>query len=128
MDALCLQELERPQNATGVPIDISVVDSNGNYRTIGTTTSDADGFFTYNWKPDIDGAYTLYAAFAGSKAYWPSHAETSFVVDPAAVVPTAQPTIEQQPVATYIAAAAAAIMIMIAIVGAVLVLMIRKRP
>jgi hypothetical protein len=122
------KNFERPQNATGVPIDISVVDSNGNYRSIGRTTSDADGFFTYIWKPDIDGAYTLYAAFAGSKAYWPSHAETSFVVDPAATVPTVQPTIEQQPVATYITAAAVAIMIVIAIVGAVLASMIRKRP
>ena len=58
------KNFERPLNATGVVIELSVVDANGNYRTIGTTTSDADGFFNYNWKPDIDGAYTLYASFA----------------------------------------------------------------
>ena len=35
----------RPMDTTGVPITLSVVDSNGNYSDIGTTTSDADGFF-----------------------------------------------------------------------------------
>jgi hypothetical protein len=34
----------RPQDATGVPIVISVLDANGNYREIGNVTSDADGF------------------------------------------------------------------------------------
>ena len=66
---------------------MSVVDSNGNYR-IGTTTSN-DGFFNLNWKPDIEGQYTVYASFVGSESYWPSHAITSFVVDSAA--PTASP-------------------------------------
>ena len=35
----------RPTDTTGVPVTLSVVDSNGNYREIGTTTSDADGFY-----------------------------------------------------------------------------------
>ncbi len=128
MDAIRLQELRKTLNATGVTVNLSVIDSNGNYRSIGTTTSDIDGFFSYNWKPDLDGAYTLYASFAGSKAYWPSHAVTSFAVDPAAATPTAQPVTEQQPVAIYIASAAAAIIVAIVIVGALLTVMIRKRP
>ncbi len=53
----------RPTDATGVPITLSVVDANGNYRDIGTTTSNADGFFAFNWKPDIEGQYTVYASF-----------------------------------------------------------------
>ena len=57
----------RPMSTTGVPITISVVDSNGNYRDVGTTTSDADGFFAFNWKPDIDGQYSVYASFGGSE-------------------------------------------------------------
>jgi hypothetical protein len=122
------KNFERPSNATGVTIELSVVDANGNYRSIGTTTSDADGFFNYNWKPDIEGAYILYASFAGSKAYWPSHAVTSFAVDPAAATPTSQPVITQEPVATYIAGAAVAIIIAIAVIGALLAVMIRKRP
>src|SRR5665647_192485 len=105
----------RPLNATGVSIELSVVDANGNYRNIGTATSDADGFFNYNWKPDIEGAYTLYASFAGSKAYWPSHAVTSFAVDPAAATSTSQPEIILPPTEMYIGAAAAAIIIAIAI-------------
>ena len=75
----------------GVPVTLSVVDANGNYREIGTTTT-SDGFFTFSWKPDIEGAYTVYASFAGSDSYWPSHDMTSFAVDQAA--PTPAPTEE----------------------------------
>ena len=62
---------------------LSVLDANNNYREIGKTTANSDGFFTFNWKPDIEGQYTVYASFAGSESYWPSHAVTSFAVDPA---------------------------------------------
>ncbi len=123
------KNFERPLNATGVTVELSVVDSNGNYRSIGSTTSDADGFFSYNWKPDIEGAYTLYASFAGSKAYWPSHAVTSFTIDPAPPTATQQPLIQQQSaVEQYFLPAVAAIIIAIAIVGAVILLAVRKRP
>jgi len=53
----------RPMDATGVPVTISVVDANGNYRDIGVVTSDADGFFNLNWKPDIEDQYNVYASF-----------------------------------------------------------------
>ncbi len=79
-----------PTNATGVLVTLSVLDANGNYREIGTTTSNTDGFFAFNWKPDITGQYTVYASFAGSESYWPSHSVTSFAVDP--THPTAAPT------------------------------------
>jgi len=78
----------RPTNTTGVSIMLSVVDANGNYRDIGTAISDADGFFSYNWMPDIEGKYTVYASFGGSNSYWPSHAVTAFAVDPAAATPS----------------------------------------
>jgi hypothetical protein len=52
-----------------------------NRRDIGTTTTN-DGFFAFNWKPDIDGQYSVYASFGGSNSYWPSHAVTAFAVDP----------------------------------------------
>ena len=122
------QNFERPLNVTGVPIELSVIDANGNYRTIGTAMSNADGFFSYHWVPDIEGPYTLYATFAGSKAYWPSRAVTSFAVDPPEATPTPQPVLEREPIALYFAGAVAAIIIAIAIVGAVLAIMIRKRP
>ena len=77
----------RPTDTTGVSVTLSVVDSNGNFREIGKTTSNADGFFAFNWKPDITGQFTVYAAFAGSESYYPSHAVTAFAVDQAAATP-----------------------------------------
>jgi len=119
----------RPTNITGVPITISVVDANGNYREIGSVTSDADGFYSLNWKPDIDGKYTVYASFGGSDSYWPSHAVTAFAVDPAA--PTASPTEAptQSAADMYFVPAIVGLFIAIFVVGALLaILLIRKRP
>ena len=119
----------RPTNVTGIEVSLSVIDSNGNYREIGTTTSNSDGFFTFTWQADIEGDYTVYAAFAGSKSYWPSHAVTSFVVDPApaTTAPTAAP--QASAADMYFVPAVAGIIVAIIIVGAVLALLtIRKRP
>jgi hypothetical protein len=118
----------RPTNVTGVTVELSIVDANGNYRTIGTTTADADGFFSLNWKPDIEGKYTVYASFGGSESYWPSHAVTSFAVDPAPAA-TAAPTATQQSMADlYFLPATIGLFIAIIVVGLVMVLMVRKRP
>ena len=117
----------RPTNATGVPVELSVVDSNGNYRTIGTTTSDADGFFCFNWKPDIESQYTLYASFGGSKAYWPSHAVTCFTVDPAAATPSPQ---EQQLISAndqYILPGIIGILVAVIAVGIGLALLVTRK-
>ncbi len=117
----------RPTNVTGVSVIISVVDANQNYRQIGSTTSN-DGYFSFNWKPDIEGQYTVYASFAGSESYYPSHAVTSFAVDPAAPTPT--PT--QQPTASaadlYFIPAMVGLFVFIAIVGVAIILIVRKRP
>ena len=116
-----------PTDATGVLVTINVADANGNYREIGSTIT-SDGFFTINWKPDIEGQYTVYASFAGSESYWPSHAMTSFAVDPAA--PTPAPT--QPPITsatdTYLLPGIAAIIVVIAVGFAVTILVLRKRP
>jgi len=119
----------RPTNTIGVPVTINVVDSNGNYREIGATTSDADGYFSLNWKPDITGQYTVYASFAGSASYWPSHAVTSFAVDSAAATPapTAEPI--QSPADMYFVPAIAGLFVLIIVVAIVLaLLMLRKHP
>ncbi len=70
-----------------VPVELSVIDTNGNERTIGTTTSDSSGTFSYQWTPDITGKYTVTATFAGTNSYWPSYSETTFAVDPATSTP-----------------------------------------
>jgi len=119
----------RPTDATGVPITLSVIDANGNYREIGQVTSDADGFYSLNWKPDIEGKYTLYASFAGSESYWPSHAVTAFAVDPKAATPTNEPTQPPASIADqYFIPAIVGLFVFVAIIGAVIIMMLRKRP
>ncbi len=118
----------RPTNVTGVEVSLAVLDANENYRPIGTTTADADGFYSFNWIPDIEGKYTVYANFAGSESYWPSHAVTAFAVDEPAATPepteTAPPTMAE----TYLLPGIVAIIIAIAVVGVVLLMAIKKRP
>lgn len=118
----------KPTNTTGVPVTLSVIDANGNYREIGTTTTNDDGFYSFQWTPDISGKYTLYASFGGSESYWPSHTITSFVVNPQGPTSTPQAQITLPPTEMYFVASTAAIIIAIAIVGAVIMMVVRKRP
>ena len=122
------KQFQRPANATGVPVTLEVLDSNGNYRTIGTTTSNADGFFTFNWKPDIEGSYTVYASFEGSEAYYPSHALTSFAVNPApSAAPTSQTLQGPSMADQYFLPMSVAIIIVVVIGIAISLLSLRKR-
>jgi hypothetical protein len=117
----------RPTNTTGVQVTLSVLDSNGNYRTIGTATTN-DGYFSYNWVPDIPGQYTVYASFAGTESYWQSHAITSFAIDPAAPTASPYPVTVLPPTETYFAIATIAIIAAIAAAAVVIVIVLRKRP
>lgn len=123
------QQQTMPSNFTGVPVQISVTDSNGNTRPIGTTTTDTTGSYSLNWKPDIPGNYKVYAVFAGTAGYWPSSATTSFAVDQptATTAPTQTPT-NFSATNNYILAGVAAIIVVIIIVGAATILVLRKRP
>jgi len=47
--AAVYEQQQMPHNITGVPVTISVTDSNGNYRDIGTTTSNAYGAYSFTW-------------------------------------------------------------------------------
>jgi hypothetical protein len=123
------QQQVAPTNFTGITVSISVIDSNNNFRPIGTATTDSEGQYTLSWLPDISGDYTVVASFAGTNGYWPSSAETSFTVE--AATPTATPaTPSPQPVSeTYFVPAIAGLFVAIIIVGALLaVLLLRKRP
>ena len=92
MESVYMQQ-PMPNNVTGVPVTLSVLDSNGNYRTIGATTTNAQGTFGFTWKPDISGNYTVYATFAGTDAYYGSSAATYFYAGAteATAAPTATP-------------------------------------
>jgi hypothetical protein len=123
------QQQPMPTNATGVPVTISVLDSNGNYRQIGTATSDLSGTFALTWTPDIPGNYTLVANFAGSESYYSSSAETHF--NAATPAPTAPPAATPAPASMadlYFIPAVVAIIVVIIIVGALIMLMLRKKP
>ncbi len=127
MEYLYMQQ-PKPTNATGVKVTLDVVDANGNYRNIGETTTDLTGAYSYAWQPDIPGKYTIIATFAGSNSYGSSVAQTAIQVDDAPATPTPTPEPAKSMVETYVLGIGAAIIIAIAIVGAILVMMIKKRP
>jgi len=121
-----------PTNIVGVPVTITAVDPNGNYVTLGTTTTiGSSGVYGVTWTPpDVPGNYTVTATFAGSGAYYPSSAVTTLYVGPAPATPapTAPPVTglaSQSSLTLGIAAAVIAIIIAIAIVG---ILLLRKKP
>jgi hypothetical protein len=118
----------KPTNTTGVEVILSVVDANGNYRTIGTAVSDADGFYSYNWTPDIDGKYTLYATFAGSESYYGSRAVSAFTVEPPTATPTPMPTQVPSIADQYFIPAIVGLFIAIIICIAMVALVLLKKP
>jgi len=118
--AYVYQQKPLPSNFKGVDVTLDVLDANNNFRNIGTVTTDATGFFSYQWKPDIEGKYIVVARFLGTNGYWPSHAEASFAVDPAAVV--TPPEKQPQP-ADYtlpIVGMGIAVILAVAVVGALI--------
>jgi hypothetical protein len=118
-----------PESVTGVPVDISVLDSNGNYRSIGSTTSDGSGTFALTWTPDISGDYTVVASFAGSESYYPSNAETHFTASDTAPTPAPTQAPTQSAADMYFVPAVAGIIVSI-IIGFTLLalLLLKKRP
>ena len=143
----------RPTNITGVEVELTAIDSNGNFQNLGTVTSDALGNYAIDWTPPVPGLYTVTATFKGSDSYGRSEEGTAFVVSQAAspapivtptptqtaaptstpaqtVSPTASPSQAPQPstggvpASTYIAIAAA--VVVIAVVTAAIILRRRK--
>ena len=118
-----------PGDITGVPVTIDVIDANGNYRNIGTTTSDGTGFYSFDWVPDIPGKYTVLATFAGSKAYYPSAAQTAFVVDEAPAASAAPTETPPSMADMYFIPLSIGMIVAIIVIGAILaLLLLRKQP
>lgn len=117
-----------PTNATGITVNLDIVDANGNYRNIGSATTDLSGTFSYTWKPDISGKYTLVATFAGSNSYGSSYAETAFQVDDVAQAsPTPQIIAEKPMTDTYVLGIGLAIILAVVIVGLATIMVVRKK-
>jgi hypothetical protein len=123
------QQQAFPTNFTGVQVTINVIDSNGNYRTIGTETTTSAGTYSLTWTPDIPGNYTVIASFAGTNGYWGSSSQNAFTVMQAPAA-TATPTPAPASVVnTYFVPAVIAIIVVIIIGFALLaILSLRKRP
>ena len=116
-----------PSDVTGVKVVISVVDPNDNSYEVATTTSDSSGFFKASFTPLVSGDYTVIATFEGSQGYWGSSAETGISVEQAPSA-TAAPTSAPASMADlYLVPGIAGIIVAIAVVGAIIILMLRKR-
>ena len=115
-----------PTNTTGVPVSIEVLDSNGNYRSIGTATTDTSGTFRLIWVPDVPGNYTVVATFHGSESYYSSFAEDGFTVLSAPPVTTTPTTTPATLVDTYFVPSAIAVIIVLIIGFALLFLAVKK--
>jgi hypothetical protein len=122
------QQKPLPTNFKGVDVTINVVDSNGNFRSIGTATTDAKGNYNLVWKPDISGNYQVVASFAGTNAYWPSSDTTAFTVMESH--PTVAPTASPAPSAAdmYLLPGIAGIIVAIIVCFTITILVLRKRP
>ena len=117
-----------PAHATGVPVTLTVTDSNNNTYVIGTTTSNAQGTYGLTWTPTIPGNFIVTATFAGSGAYYGSSATSYFCASPAPAEPTATP-VENLASNTTVEIGIVAIAIIIIVIGAVLAMLVtRKHP
>jgi outer membrane protein assembly factor BamB len=119
---------EKPTNATGIPITVSVIDPNGNNYPVGTTTSDASGAFKLAFNPQVPGEYTIIASFTGTGSYYGSSAETAVYVGEAHATATPTPTPVQSMADLYLVPGIIGIIIAIIAVGAVIIIALRKRP
>ncbi|MEM2969030.1 MAG: hypothetical protein QXJ76_06975, partial [Candidatus Bathyarchaeia archaeon] len=116
-----------PENVKGVEVTLSVLDSNNNFYDIGTTTTNADGTFSFVWTPQIPGKFMLVASFKGSNSYYGSSATTYFYASDAPP-PSPSPTPQPQSMADqYFIPVAIGLFIAIIAVGVLMVLMLRKR-
>jgi hypothetical protein len=122
------EQFAKPTNIQGVNVEINVIDSNGNFRSIGSTTTDASGAYSLGWAPDISGKYTVIATFTGSNSYYGSSGETSFIADETS--PTTAPTpVPVQSIADqyFVPSIAGLFVLIIIVLALVVIVLLRKR-
>jgi hypothetical protein len=114
-----------PTNAKGVEVTLDTIDPNNNFVHIGATTTDNSGLYSYVFKPDVPGKYTIIATFGGSESYFASYAETAIGIGEAPSTPVTVEQPAQPPLDLYIIGATIAIIIAVGLVG---MLILRKHP
>jgi hypothetical protein len=121
------KQFEKPADVTGVEVVVSVLDPNNNCYEVARATSDASGHFGCTFEPEVSGFYTVVATFEGSGGYYGSYAETFINVEEAPAA-TPMPTPEPASIADlYLVPGIVGIIVAIAVVGAIIILLLRKR-
>jgi hypothetical protein len=128
MEYLHMQQ-ECPAEVNGVPVELTAVRlSDGMTVDLGTKwTNGFYGIFDLEWTPQEEGQYTLYATFMGDVSYGSSSAATGLLVGPA---PSPGGQIEPEPTEGFaLGTTELAIIdvVIIAIIGVVAFLALRKR-
>jgi hypothetical protein len=119
--------INNPPKPNGVTVRLAAIDPNSNVIDLGTATSDSTGQFALPWKPTTEGTYQIYATFDGSESYYGSYAGTSLAVTSAPAATTTQTQQTQVDNMPYFVGSTIAIIIAIAVVGALIMLAIRKK-
>ncbi len=114
------------ETITGVPVSLTAIGQDGSVIDLGSvTTNGYYGTFSKEWTPPNEGKYEIIASFAADDSYGSSAASTAISVGPA----TQPITIPEQPTppdyTMTIIGTGIAVIIAVAIVGALL--MLRKR-
>ncbi len=99
MEYLYMQK-PKPTNASGVPLQITATNQNGETINIDAVTSDIDGKYSLLWTAPAEGKYTIKATFSGSESYYASHDSTALAISVASTAPTGTPTSTIPPTAT----------------------------
>jgi len=121
-------QFEHPADAVGVEVVVEVLDPNNNFYEVGRTTSDSDGFFKLAFTPEVPGEYTVIASFAGSGAYYGSHAKTAVNVEEApAATPAPTPTPASVADMYFLPVSIGMIVAIIIVLALLVLMMLRKR-
>ena len=111
---------------TGVPVTLTAIGADGSVLDLGTTTTNGYyGTFNKAWTPPAEGTYEIIASFASDDSYGSSAAATAITVGPAPEPITFPEQATPPDYTLTIIWAAIAVIIAVAIVGALL--MLRKR-
>jgi hypothetical protein len=122
------KQFNRPTDTVGVPVTLTVYDSNGQVYSTATVTSDIYGQFDYQFAAKDAGAYTVKASFAGSNSYYGSFAVSSPFTVAEAPEPIPEPPAEPvSNVDTYFMPSIVGIIVALIVVAAILVLLLLRK-
>lgn len=118
MEYLHMQQ-SRPTDTKGVPVKLIAVYSNGSIIDLGSTTTNGNGDFSFEWTPPKKDLYTITASFAGDDSYYSSWNLTSLNVGSTVAAQPDYPQpiapIDYTPMFTAIIAAVAIVAVLVVI-------------